>query len=153
LAVADSKLQIGEVAALAGVSVDTVRYYEQRHLLDRPARSSGGFRLFTLETVERIRFIKQAQDIGFSLNEVKALLTGGGGATQCQHVRDLLQGKIGELDDRMKKLRDFKRILARHLTACENELNQHGTAASCPVIVNLEPATQKEKGGDAKKNK
>ena len=135
--VADGQLQIGEVAALAKVSVDAVRYYEKRKLLQRAPRSSGNFRLFTSETVARIQFIKQAQEMGLTLAEIRELLTTAGGASQCQRVRDLLKDKIDDLDKRMKKLREFKRTLAHHLTACETELQQHGAAASCPIIVQM----------------
>jgi DNA-binding transcriptional MerR regulator len=65
-----SALHIGEVALRAGVSIDTVRYYERRRLLPAAARSEGGFRLFTPDAVERVRFIKQAQELGFSLAEI-----------------------------------------------------------------------------------
>ncbi len=133
----ENQLQIGEVAALAGVSVDAVRYYEKRRLLTRAPRSTGNFRLFTPEVVERIRFIKQAQEMGLSLSDIKVLLTSDGGATQCQRVRDLLKEKITSLDHQMKKLREFKRALSRHLAACENELTQHSAAISCPVIVKM----------------
>jgi DNA-binding transcriptional MerR regulator len=142
--VPESNLQIGEIAALAGVSVDTVRYYERRRLLARASRSRGGFRLFTTDTVERIVFIKQAQDIGLSLDEIKDLLIGGGGAAQCQRVSDLLKGKLSELDERMRAMREFRRTLTRHLTACQTELKKHGAAASCPVIVEI--AHSKRKG-------
>jgi DNA-binding transcriptional MerR regulator len=135
--VTESQLQIGEVAVLAGVSVDAVRYYEKRRLLNRAPRSTGNFRLFTSEAVERIHFIKQAQDMGLSLDEIKELLTSDGGAPQCRRMRDLLKEKISELDSRMKKLREFKRTLSRHLAACEVELDKHGSAAECPVIVKL----------------
>ena len=139
----ENQLQIGEVAALAGVSVDTVRYYEKRRLLKRAPRSIGNFRLFTPEAVERIQFIKQAQDMGLSLDEIKDLLTSDGGDSQCRRVRDLLREKIGELEKQMKRLREFKRVLSRHLAACEDELHQHGAEASCPVIVKM---TQTRKG-------
>ena len=141
--VSDRQLQIGEVAALAGVSVDAVRYYEKRRLLNRAPRSTGNFRLFSPEVVQHIKFIKQAQDMGLSLDEIKELLTSEGGAPQCQRVRDLLKEKITGLDNQMKKLREFKRTLSRHLVACENELQQHGADASCPVIVKI---TRKRKG-------
>jgi MerR family transcriptional regulator, copper efflux regulator len=134
---AESQLRIGQVATLASVSIDTVRYYERQQLLPSASRSNGGFRLFTEETVERIRFIKQAQDMGLSLDEIKALLTSDGGAPQCQRVRDLLKEKITGLDQQMKKLREFKRTLSHHLEACENELDQRGAAASCPIIVKM----------------
>ena len=136
--------RIGEVAARSGVSIDTVRYYERRKLLPRPARSGGGFRLFTLETVERVRFIKQAQELGFSLDEICELLTTGG-AQECQRVRDILRAKLTELDERMRMIREFRRTLSCHLAACEEELKERGSKAQCPVLVNISRAhTQKE---------
>ena len=141
----ESRLQIGQVAARAGVSVDTVRYYERHKLLERAPRSSGGFRLFTAEAVERIRFIKQAQDIGLSLDEIKELLTSNGGAAQCQRVHDLLKAKLSELDARMQAMREFRRTLTRYLDACEAELNQRGAEASCPVVVNLTSSKRRGK--------
>ena|ERR1700730_2656663 len=96
----NSGLQIGEVAKRSGVSVDTLRYYEKVRLLPRPKRSSGGFRLFAPEHIERVRFIKQAQELGFSLEEMKGLLATGG-ADECRNVRDLLKRKLSELDDRL----------------------------------------------------
>jgi MerR family mercuric resistance operon transcriptional regulator len=143
--VAESQLQIGQVAALAGVSVDTVRYYERQQLLKRAPRSSGGFRLFSAETVEHIRLIKQAQDIGLSLDEIKELLVSTGGAAQCQRVHDLLKEKLSELDERMRAMREFRRTLTRHLSACETELKDHGAAASCPVIVKIAHNKRKAK--------
>ena len=135
--VSKHQLQIGEVAALASVSIDAVRYYEKRKLLNRAPRSTGNFRLFTPEAVERIQFIKQAQDMGLSLDEIKELLASDGGALQCQRVRDLLKEKITELEMQMKKLREFKHTLSQHLAACEKELKQHGADAICPVIVKM----------------
>jgi DNA-binding transcriptional MerR regulator len=132
-----SALQIGDVAARAGVSVDTVRYYERRQLLARASRTFGGFRLFAPETVERIHFIKQAQEIGLSLDEIKQLLSTDGGVHECQTVRDLLRAKLTELDERIRKMRDFRRTLMHQLTACERELQQHGEAAACPVVVEI----------------
>lgn len=132
-----STLQIGEVASLAGVTIDTVRYYERRRLLARAARTGGGFRLFTPETVERINFIKQAQEMGFSLDEIGDLLANGGGATECRRVHDLLERKLAELDERMSRMKTFRRTLSQHLAACEKELQAHGAAASCPVVVTI----------------
>ena len=128
------ELRIGQVAALSGVSLDTLRYYERRRLLPRARRTQGGFRLFTSETVERIRFIKQAQELGFSLDEIERLLTGGG---ECQSVRDLLRIKLADLDGRMKAMKEFRGTLARHLAACDNELAKRGKEAECPVLVEI----------------
>lgn len=136
--------RIGEVATRASVSIDTVRYYERRKLLPRPARSGGGFRLFTSETVERVKFIKQAQELGFSLDEISELLTTGG-TQECQRVRDLLRVKLTELDERMRMMREFRRTLAQHLAACKKELEERGDKALCPVLINISRAqTSKE---------
>ena len=114
--------------------MDAVRYYERRRLLPRASRSEGGFRLFPPETVGRVRFIKHAQEMGLSLGEIAQLLATGGGASECQTVRDFLRGKLDELDDRMKKMRAFRRTLAKHLAECEQELKEKGQAAQCPVV-------------------
>src|SRR5574341_1856143 len=106
-------LQIGELAARSGVSIDTVRYYERRKLLPAAPRTAGGFRLFSPDAVERVRFIKQAQDLGLSLDEIGELLSSGG-AQECERVRDLLRIKLTDLDERMRRLRDFRRTLSRH---------------------------------------
>lgn len=129
-----TELRIGEVAARTGVSVDTVRYYERRGLLPRAARSEGGFRRFTPDAEERILFIKHAQDIGLSLDEIKQLLTAGGGANECRQMSNLLQVKLEELDERIARMRDFRRTLAKHLSACERELDEKGQSAQCPVV-------------------
>ncbi len=134
---AQFELRIGDLAARAGVSIDTVRYYERRGLLPRASRSTGGFRLFAPDAVGRISFIKQAQDIGLSLNEIKELLQTGGGANECRGVRDLLRAKLTELDERIKAMKEFRGTLARHLAACERELNDHGEEAACPVVVEI----------------
>lgn len=134
------EMRIGEVAARAGVSVDTVRFYEKRRLLARAPRTEGGFRIFVPETVERVRFIKQAQEIGLSLGEIGALLATGGGAGECRRVRDLLRAKLIEIDGRMKAMRDFRRSLAGYLEGCEAELRSQGEAAECPVVVGLKSA-------------
>ena len=137
---AQSEIRIGEVAERAGVSIDTVRYYERRRLLPRAPRTRGGFRVFAGDAVERVRFIKQAQELGFSLDEISALLTTGGGANECRSVRDLLQRKLTELDHRLKAMKGFRRVLAKHLAACEGELKQHGESACCPVVASSKQA-------------
>jgi len=125
--------RIGEVASGAGVSVDTVRYYERLKLLPRASRTSGNFRLFAPESIERVRFIKQAQELGLTLDEIKGLLATGG-ADECRKVRDLLSKKIEELDMKVQAMKDFRRTLARHHAACERELETHGNSACCPVV-------------------
>ena len=131
-----SGLRIGEIAEHAGVSVDTIRYYERRKLLPRATRSEGGFRLFTADAIERVRFIKQAQDLGFSLDEIRMLMAGGG-AEACRKTRDLLRAKLAETGQRIKALQAFNRTLSRHLRACEDELVRRGGGSNCPVVLEL----------------
>lgn len=129
-----SELRIGKVAAEAGVSIDTIRYYEQRGLLPRASRTSGRFRVFNPETVGRVRFIKHAQEIGLSLDEIKELLTRDGGADKCRRVSEVLLAKLNELDQRIKSMQKFRRTLSHYLTDCRRELDEKGEAAVCPVI-------------------
>jgi DNA-binding transcriptional MerR regulator len=128
-----TEFRIGEVASRAGVSIDTVRYYERLKLLPRARRTSGNFRLFGPESVERVQFIKQAQELGFSLDEIKGVLATGG-AEECQKVHDLLSAKLAELDGRLTSMKNFRRVLMRHLAECERELSEHGQEACCPVV-------------------
>jgi MerR family mercuric resistance operon transcriptional regulator len=141
--VSQSRLRIGEIAKRAGVSVGTVRYYERRKLLPPSPRSDGGYRLFAVETIERVRFIKQAQEMGFSLDDITTLLTGGS-VGACGQMRDLLQTKLLEISERLKGLRSFDRTLRRHLQTCEKELARHGAGAKCPVIVEISRAAKRE---------
>ena len=133
---------IGEVARSAGVSVDTIRYYEKRRLLPRAPRSEGGYRLFAMEAIDQVRFIKQAQDLGFSLDEIRMLMAGGG-ADECRHTRDLLKSKLVETNQRIKELRDFNRTLRRHLRACEDQLATCGEDSRCPVVYGIKQAAKR----------
>ena len=128
--------RIGEVAAAAGVSVDTVRYYERRHLLPAAPRTASGYRVFTSDAVERVLFIKQAQELGFSLEEIGILLANNGHA-ECRRVRDLLRLKLAELDERLQRMAKFRVRLTHYLSECEDELRKHPDSADCPVVVEI----------------
>ena len=135
----ESLIQIGELARQANVSIDTVRYYERRGLLPRAPRSQGGYRLFSSETVARVEFIKQGQELGFSLDEISGLLATGG-AEECRRVSELLETKLVEVDQKIKNMRAFRKTLAEHFSKCKVELESKGTNASCPVLVEINPA-------------
>ena len=131
--------RIGEIAARTGVSVETLRYYERRRLLDAPPRTGGGFRVYSTDALDRVRFIKHAQSLGLTLEDVQQLLTSGkrrGDMAACRKVRDLLTRRIDDIDARMKELLEFRRTLHGHLVACERALT--GAAPACPTIEALD---------------
>lgn len=127
-------LTTGEVAARADVNIDTVRYYEKRGLLPKPSRTPAGYRQYGPEHVAHIRFIKRAQELGFTLEEIRELLglrvVPGAGA----EIRGKTDEKVREID---AKIRDLERIRAKLLelaAACEH----HGSPDSCLVLHALE---------------
>jgi len=130
------EFRIGEVAQRSGVSVDTIRYYERRKLLPAAPRTASGYRLFTSETLERVAFIRQAQELGFSLEEIGILLSNRG-LNEWRRVRDLLRVKLVDLDDRLKRMREFRSRLAYYLAECEEELREHPDSAGCPVVIEI----------------
>lgn len=138
----DGALRIGELAERSHVSIDAIRYYERRGLLPIAPRTQGGYRLFPSETIERLRFIRQAQELGFSLDEIGTLLTEGG-VEECRRVRNLLQVKVSEMDARLRSMREFRAKLSRYLAECEDELKKHGSTAECPVVIEIAHAKNK----------
>jgi DNA-binding transcriptional MerR regulator len=131
--------QIGELAARSGLTADTLRYYERLGLLSPPQRTSGGFRVYPPTALDRLRFIKQAQTLGLSLQEIRDLVsyTDRGGLRRCQRVRDLLERKIADLDARLTELQEFRRTLRGYFEECERTLADRDRA-ECPVIEHLE---------------
>lgn len=140
------ELMIGEVASAAGVSRDTVRYYEQMKLIPRASRTRAGYRIYTDEDIERLRFIKQAQTLGLSLEEIRELMPGReSGLEECRRVRDLLCSKIEELDAQLAELSAFRRKLADYLGECEEALTGK-QGDRCPVMFEISrPAGSKLK--------
>ncbi len=130
-------MRIGELASSVGVSRDTIRYYEQLNLLPRANRTRAGYRVYTSADVERLRFIKQAQSFGFSLDEIKQLLPGReAGLAECRRVQVLIASKLKEMDERLASLQAFRRMLAAYLRECEQALSGKGDA-SCPVLFEI----------------
>jgi len=132
-----SALRIGELASTAGVTTDAVRYYERLKILPRPTRTRAGYRLYSEEDAERLRFIKQAQSLGLSLDEVKVLLPArGAGLSECRRVRDLLSAKLAELDAKISQMRSFRKTLGAYLGECEEALaGKRGDC--CPVLLEI----------------
>jgi DNA-binding transcriptional MerR regulator len=129
-----SGYRIGEVAAKAGVTVDTLRYYERLGVLPRARRTTGGLRQYGDDVFRHLRFVRQAQALGLTLKDVGQLLSdqGRGGRERCRKVRDLLERRLTDVDAKIAELRAFRRTLRTHLTDCERALD--GENAVCPVM-------------------
>jgi DNA-binding transcriptional MerR regulator len=107
-------VQIGEIAALSGVTTKTIRYYESIGLLDEPERTSSGYRDYTTDTVERLGFIREAQSSGLTLTEITSVLElKAAGSSSCQHTRELLQRHLHDLDDQIVRLQAARNRLAQ----------------------------------------
>jgi MerR family transcriptional regulator, copper efflux regulator len=128
-------LQIGEVAAEAGLTVEAVRFYERKGILPRAPRTAGGFRLYDERVVDRIRFVKQAQALGLSLREIQRLLSDRQrrGSAACRHVRDLLAQHITDIDRRISELKALRRTLSDYRSTCEQALHQE-PEPECPTL-------------------
>jgi DNA-binding transcriptional MerR regulator len=132
-------MQIGEVAAQAGVSEHTIRYYERQGLLPAPNRRPNGYRDYPPDTVALLRFIKRAQDVGFSLSEARALcdLRAFPGSNRLK-VRALAEVKINDVDRRIADLMSIRHSLHDLVwSCCQNE------DPRCPILEALDgsPAT------------
>ena len=98
-------LKIGEVSKRSGVGVEALRFYEKSGLLDRPSRTYSGYRVYGAEVLERLAFIKQAQALGFSLEEVRRIVEDArGGESPCDEVREIVRRRLSELDERLREL-------------------------------------------------
>jgi DNA-binding transcriptional MerR regulator len=109
-------LKIGEVARRAGIGVETLRFYERSGLLDRPARTEGGYRLYDAEALKTLEFIRRAQALGFSLEEIKRIIAESrAGQRPCAEVRETVRRRLVELDEQMAQIRRFRNALAATL--------------------------------------
>src|SRR5713101_1015772 len=100
-------VHIGKAAKLAGVSVDTIRFYQRLGLTQSTGRSTGGYRLFDGEQIRDLTFVRHAQELGFSLNEVKELLELRQKHHPCSEVQSMLKGKLADV---RKKIRSLGRL-------------------------------------------
>src|SRR3989442_1544690 len=128
-------LTIGAMAKQAGVHIETLRYYERRGLLPKPPRTPAGYRTFDTDAVRRLHFIKRAQELGFSLKEIKELLALRVDArTSCADVRHRAEAKIADIDQKLRALRAMKRALVRLTAACVGR----GPVSACPILESLD---------------
>lgn len=115
-------LLIGDVAKRAGVSSPTIRYYEEIGLLPAPLRSSAGYRRYSERTVQELRFVRKAQRLGFSLDEIGEILRlSRSGRTPCGHVLSLAHQHLAAVDERIRRLQAFREHLAAELAKWDGQ--------------------------------
>jgi MerR family mercuric resistance operon transcriptional regulator len=117
------------VAAAAGVNVETIRYYQRRGLLEEPAKPLGGYRNYPMEMVKRLRFIKRAQALGFTLEDVSGLLQLND-TDACEKTRHLATRKLTLIEERIAELATMRDALAKLVGQCDRKLKRD----VCPII-------------------
>jgi len=135
---------IGKVAKAVGVSVHAIRYYERLGLLPPAHRTESGYRVYPSDAVERLRFVRQAQALGFTLEEIKEILRlRYTGQSPCNCVRGMLEKKLEQVERQIVDLARFRRNLHRILEGSRNAPRLPHTASTLCPIIQSEPARQK----------
>jgi len=128
-------LTIGRLAKQAGVNLETVRFYERRGLLPRPPRSASGYRLFPADAARRLRFIRRAQGLGFSLTEIGELLSlRVSRRTTSADIRTRAEVKIVDIEAKIRSLESMKKTLRKLTRVCDG----CAPVAECPILESLD---------------
>jgi Hg(II)-responsive transcriptional regulator len=130
------KLTISQVAKASNVNVETVRYYERRGLIDEPPRSESGYRHFPEEVIDRIQFIKRTQDLGFTLEEIKKLLSASNNEDfHSEEIYNFAIDKIQEIGAKIRDLNQVRKLLEDLAAKCPRS----GVSKDeCPIIKKFE---------------
>ena len=121
----------GDLARRCGVNFETVRYYEQQGLIPEPARTASNYRVYDAEAVQRIRFVKRAQELGFTLKEIRELLAlRARPEARCATVRARARAKMDDIDGKIETLQAMRRALARLTKECGGR----GPVTRCPIL-------------------
>ena len=124
-------MSIGKVARRAGVGVETVRFYEREGLIEQPPREGSGWRQYSQDVVSRIRFIRRAQELGFSLKEIEELMSLRlDGVADSAEVKARTEAKIREVESKIRDLHGMKDALVRLAGACSGE----GSFRECRIV-------------------
>lgn len=132
----NEELLVGKLAKAAGVSADTIRFYEKHGLIPEPARTGAGYRLYDRLALRRVRFIRKAQAIGFSLAEIRRILNlRGSGAETCRCVFSIAEATLEETERKIRELTQLRASLQSHLERWKGELPCEDVAAEfCALI-------------------
>jgi Hg(II)-responsive transcriptional regulator len=130
-------VRTSEVAAQAQVNTQTLRYYERRGLLPEPERTQSGYRAYTPDAVRVVRFVKRAQQLGFTLDDIEDLLhLADGGPDSCDDARSMARTRIIDLQQRIDELTGMRDALARLIDTC----GQPHAERDCPILRDIETA-------------
>lgn len=130
MAVGKQDLSIGRLSERTGCNVETIRYYEKIGLLSPPPRTAGGHRVYSGDHAQRLGFVRRSRELGFSLDEVRALLAlADGGEYDCGKVKEITLHHLRGVKEKIRDLRRLERTLATISSACEG-----GIAPRCPII-------------------
>ncbi len=128
-------LTIGHLAREAGVNLETVRYYERQGLLPKPPRSASGYRLFPSDAARRLRFIRRAQELGFSLKEIRELLSlRVSRRTTSAAIRTRAEAKLVDIEAKIKSLESMRKTLRKLTRVCDG----CSPVAECPILESLD---------------
>jgi len=130
-------LTIGRLARAAEVNVETIRYYQRVGLVTEPVKPSEGFRVYPKEAIDRIRFIKRAQKLGFSLQDIAHLLELGDG--HCDDVREQAEAKLAKIEAQIKDLQVMRKTLKTLISEC----NAGDKGGHCPIVQSLTKSKDK----------
>ena len=124
-------IRIGKLSQLTGCNIETIRYYERVGLLPRPSRSASRYRLYDADDVRRLTFVRRARELGFTLDEVRALLALSADQTEdtCAGVRHVAAGHLADVRAKIADLRAIEGVLADAVRRCDA-----GELSGCPVI-------------------
>jgi MerR family mercuric resistance operon transcriptional regulator len=137
-------LTIGQLARAAGVGVETVRFYERQRLLATPPRLRSGYRRYAADSVRRVRFIRRAKELGFTLKEIGELLSlRVAPDTTCADVRTLARTKVGQIETKVLELERMKAALERLARSCRGK----GPTSECPILDALDAEEKNDADG------
>lgn len=132
-------MTISEVAEASGVGVETVRFYERKRLITQPKRPAAGYRRYHEATARRIRFIRKAQELGFTLAEIRQLLELRlDPGRSCADVKNEAETKIGDIDEKIASLKVMRKALVEITRSCSGE----GPTSACPILDAIEAAAK-----------
>lgn len=126
-----NNLTIGKAAKTAGIGVETIRFYERKGLIDQPPRRESGYRQYSSDVIPRLRFIKRAKELGFSLKEIQALLElKRNPETTCAEIKQRSEEKIMDIEGRIRDLQSMLSVLQNLSTSCKGS----GPLGDCPIL-------------------